>query len=170
MNTRRELPESPYLAAARGRKPSRVPVWFMRQAGRSLPEYRALRAKNTMMQACFDAELVSEITLQPVRRHGVDAAILFSDIVVPLRAAGIELDIVPDVGPVIDHPVRTIADVDAIKPLEPQQVAPVAEAVAHAGGASWAMCRSSASPARRSRWPPTSWRAARAATTSAPRR
>jgi uroporphyrinogen decarboxylase len=129
MTNRRELPDSPYLAAARGHKPSRVPVWFMRQAGRSLPEYRALRAKNTMMQACFDAELITEITLQPIRRHGVDAAILFSDIVVPLRAAGIELDIVPDVGPVIDHPVRTRADVGAIKPLDPQQVAPVAEAV-----------------------------------------
>jgi uroporphyrinogen decarboxylase len=129
MNTRRELPESPYLAAAGGRKPSRVPVWFMRQAGRSLPEYRALRAKNTMMQACFDADLITEITLQPVRRHGVDAAILFSDIVVPLRASGIELDIVPDVGPVIEHPVRTSADVMAMKPLEPQQVTPVAAAV-----------------------------------------
>jgi uroporphyrinogen decarboxylase len=129
MDTRRELPESPYLAAAGGRKPSRVPVWLMRQAGRSLPEYRALRAKNTMMQACFDADLITEITLQPVRRHGVDAAILFSDIVVPLRASGIELDIVPDVGPVIENPVRTSADVRAMKPLEPQQVAPVAEAV-----------------------------------------
>ena len=129
MNTRRELPESPYLAAVAGRKPHRVPVWMMRQAGRSLPEYRALRAKSTMMRACFDAELITEITLQPIRRHGVDAAILFSDIVVPLRAAGIELDIVPDVGPVIDHPVRTLADVNAIKPLDPQQVAPVAQAV-----------------------------------------
>ena len=118
MTTRRELPESPYLAAATGRKPSRAPVWFMRQAGRSLPEYRALRAKNTMMQACFDPELITEITLQPVRRHGVDAAILFSDIVVPLRASGIELDIVPDIGPVIDHPVRSIADVKAMKTLE----------------------------------------------------
>ncbi len=129
MTTRRELPDSPYLAAATGRKPSRMPVWFMRQAGRSLPEYRALRAKNTMMQACFDAELITEITLQPVRRHGVDAAILFSDIVVPLRASGIELDIVPDVGPVIDHPVRTIADVQAMKTLEPHQVAPIGQAV-----------------------------------------
>jgi uroporphyrinogen decarboxylase len=129
MTTRRELPDSSYLAAATGRKPSRVPVWFMRQAGRSLPEYRELRAKNTMMQACFDAELITEITLQPIRRHGVDAAILFSDIVVPLRASGIALDIVPDVGPVIEHPVRGIADVKAMKGLEPQQVAPVAQAV-----------------------------------------
>jgi uroporphyrinogen decarboxylase len=129
MNTRRDLPESPYLAAASGRKPSRVPVWFMRQAGRSLPEYRALRAKNTMMQACFDADLITEITLQPIRRHGVDAAILFSDIVVPLRASGIDLDIVPDVGPVIAHPIRAIADVQAIRPLGRQQVAPVGQAI-----------------------------------------
>jgi uroporphyrinogen decarboxylase len=104
-------------------------VWFMRQAGRSLPEYRALRANNTMMAACFDAELITEITLQPIRRHGVDAAILFSDIVVPLRAAGIGVDIVPDVGPVIEHPIRTAADVAVVKPLERQQVAPVMDAV-----------------------------------------
>lgn len=129
MNTRRDLPDSPYLAAAGGRKPTRVPVWFMRQAGRSLPEYRALRAKNTMMQACFDADLICEITLQPVRRHGVDAAILFSDIVVPLRAAGIDLDIVPDVGPVIAHPIRTATDVAAVRPLDPATVAPVASAI-----------------------------------------
>jgi uroporphyrinogen decarboxylase len=129
MNTRRELPESPYLAAVAGRKPQRVPVWMMRQAGRSLPEYRALRAKNTMMQACFDADLITEITLQPVRRHSVDAAILFSDIVVPLRAAGVALDIVPDVGPVIDKPVRTLDDVRAITPLEPERVLPVATAI-----------------------------------------
>jgi uroporphyrinogen decarboxylase len=129
MTTRRTLPNSPYLAAVTGRKPIRVPVWFMRQAGRSLPEYRALREKTTMMQACFDADLITEITMQPVRRHRVDAAILFSDIVVPLRACGIELDIVPDVGPVIEHPVRSVADVHAIKPLEPQQVEPIAEAV-----------------------------------------
>lgn len=129
MNTRRDLPESPFLAAAAGRTPSRIPVWFMRQAGRSLPEYRELRANHKILEACFDPELVCEITLQPVRRHGVDAAILFSDIVVPLKAAGVALDIVPDVGPVIDHPIRTRADVDTLKPLEPQQVAPVAQAV-----------------------------------------
>ena len=129
MSTRRELPESPYLAAANGRKPHRVPVWFMRQAGRSLPEYRALRARHSMLDSCFDAELVCEITMQPVRRHDVDAAILFSDIVVPLRGAGIDLDIVPDVGPVIARPVRSAADVAAIKPLERHQVQPVSDAV-----------------------------------------
>ncbi|MCX2932832.1 uroporphyrinogen decarboxylase [Mycobacterium sp. CVI_P3] len=129
MSTRRQLPEAPYLAAATGCKPSHLPVWFMRQAGRSLPEYRELRAKNTMMQACFDPALVCEITLQPVRRHGVDAAILFSDIVVPLRGAGIDLDIVPDVGPVIDHPVRTAADVAAMKGLDLQRVSAISDAV-----------------------------------------
>jgi uroporphyrinogen decarboxylase len=129
MSTRRDLPESPYLAAVSGRKPNRVPVWFMRQAGRSLPEYRALRAQTDMLSACFDAELVCEITLQPVRRHDVDAAILFSDIVVPLLGAGIELDIVAGVGPVIESPVRTAADVAAVKPLERQRVRPVSDAV-----------------------------------------
>src|ERR1700744_6436646 len=110
MNTRRELPESPYLAAASGRTPHRVPVWFMRQAGRSLPEYRALRAQHRMLAACFDPELVCEITMQPVRRHGVDAAILFSDIVVPLKAIGVGVEIVPGVGPVIAKPVLGRAD------------------------------------------------------------
>ena len=129
MTTRRTLPESPYLAAAAGRKPHRVPVWFMRQAGRSLPEYRALRVKHSMMAACFDAELITEITLQPVRRHDVDAAILFSDIVVPLRGAGVDVDIVADVGPVIATPIRTGADIDALKPLENQRVQPVSDAV-----------------------------------------
>lgn len=128
-DTRRDLPESPYLAVAGGRKPRRVPVWFMRQAGRSLPEYRALRAQTDMLSACFDAELVCEITLQPVRRHGVDAAILFSDIVVPLLGAGIDLDIVAGVGPVIESPVRTAADVAAIKPLERLRVQPISDAV-----------------------------------------
>jgi len=101
----------------------------MRQAGRSLPEYRELRATHRMLDACFNAELVCEITMQPIRRHGVDAAILFSDIVVPLRAAGIGLDIVPDVGPVIDHPIRTAADVAAIGTLDRAQVDPVSKAV-----------------------------------------
>ncbi|BBZ74586.1 uroporphyrinogen decarboxylase [Mycobacterium paraseoulense] len=129
MSTRRDLPESPYLAAVTGGKPGRIPVWFMRQAGRSLPEYRALRAQTDMLSACFDAELVCEITLQPVRRHDVDAAILFSDIVVPLLGAGVDLDIVAGVGPVIASPVRTSADVDAMKPLDRQRIQPVSDAV-----------------------------------------
>ncbi|OBA82652.1 uroporphyrinogen decarboxylase [Mycobacterium sp. 1164966.3] len=127
--TRRDLVQSPYLAAVAGRKPSRVPVWFMRQAGRSLPEYRALRERHSMLAACFEPEVACEITLQPIRRYDVDAAILFSDIVVPLRAAGIDLDIVADVGPVIAHPVRTAADVDDMKPLDPQAIQPVLQAV-----------------------------------------
>ena len=93
------LADAPLLVAARGERPNRVPVWFMRQAGRSLPEYRQLRADLPMLQACMTPELICEITLQPVRRHGVDAAILFSDIMVPLHAAGIGLDIVPGTGP-----------------------------------------------------------------------
>jgi uroporphyrinogen decarboxylase len=129
MSTRRELPESPYLAAVTGRKPRRIPVWFMRQAGRSLPEYRALRERHSMLAACLEPEVACEITLQPVRRHDVDAAILFSDIVVPLRAAGVDLDIVADVGPVIADPVRTDADVCALKPLDPQAIQPVCQAV-----------------------------------------
>jgi uroporphyrinogen decarboxylase len=135
MSTRRTLPKSPYLAAATGRKPHRVPVWFMRQAGRSLPEYRALRERHSMLAACFEPEVACEITLQPIRRHDVDAAILFSDIVVPLRGAGVDLDIVADVGPVIAAPVRTAADIDALKPLETQRVQPVSDAVSTLVGA-----------------------------------
>jgi uroporphyrinogen decarboxylase len=126
---RRELPEAPFLAAARGRRPAHVPVWFMRQAGRSLPEYRALRADTSMLAACRTPELICEITLQPVRRHRVDAAILFSDIVVPLHAAGIGVDIVPGTGPVVAEPVRTAADVARLPDLHGDQIAPVAEAV-----------------------------------------
>ncbi|WP_172827209.1 uroporphyrinogen decarboxylase [Mycobacterium asiaticum] len=126
---RRDLPKSPYLAAVAGREPSRVPVWFMRQAGRSLPEYRALRERHRMLDACFEPEVACEITLQPIRRYGTDAAILFSDIVVPMRAAGVDLDIVPDVGPVIADPIRTASDVEAMKPLDAQAIQPVLDAV-----------------------------------------
>ncbi|OZD05590.1 MULTISPECIES: uroporphyrinogen decarboxylase [Nocardiaceae] len=129
-SSRRHLPDAPLLAAAAGRVPTRRPVWFMRQAGRSLPEYRTIRAGIGMLESCFDAELVTEITMQPVRRHGVDAAILFSDIVVPLKAAGIDLDIVAGTGPVVANPVRSRADVDALPQLSADQVQPVADAVA----------------------------------------
>jgi uroporphyrinogen decarboxylase len=126
---RRALEAAPLLVAARGGTPSRVPVWFMRQAGRSLPEYRALRAGTGMLQACLTPELVCEITLQPVRRHGVDAAILFSDIVVPLYAAGVGVDIVPGTGPVLAEPVRTLADVHRMPRLQAEQLAPVSDAI-----------------------------------------
>ena len=126
---RRDLRDAPFLVAARGGRPTRVPVWFMRQAGRSLPEYRALRADTGMLAACLTPDLACEITLQPVRRHGVDAAILFSDIVVPLHAAGIGVDIVPGTGPVVAAPVRTAGDVERLPGLHVDQVAPVAEAV-----------------------------------------
>ncbi|MBD1321836.1 uroporphyrinogen decarboxylase [Gordonia hankookensis] len=119
----------PLVAAATGGTPSRRPVWFMRQAGRSLPEYRAIRADHGMLESCFDPELVCEITMQPVRRHDVDAAILFSDIVVPLKAAGIDLDIVAGTGPVIAQPIRTAADVAALPRLEPESVGAIAGAI-----------------------------------------
>jgi uroporphyrinogen decarboxylase len=126
---RRDLATSPFLQAARGARPRRLPVWFMRQAGRSLPEYRQLRAQTSMLQACLTPELACEITLQPVRRHGVDAAILFSDIMVPLHLAGVALDIVPGTGPVVAEPVRDAAAVDALPELAPDAVGPVAEAI-----------------------------------------
>jgi uroporphyrinogen decarboxylase len=119
----------PLLVAARGGTPSHTPVWFMRQAGRSLPEYRALRQGTAMLDACMDPEMVCEITMQPVRRHGVDGAILFSDIVVPLKAAGVDLDIVAGTGPVVANPVRTLADVEALPELHAEQVQPVADAI-----------------------------------------
>ena len=120
---------APLLVAAAGGTPAHPPVWFMRQAGRSLPEYRKLREGIPMLRACFTPDLVCEVTMQPVRRHGVDAAILFSDIVVPLVAAGIGVDIVPGTGPVVAEPVRTRASVEALPALEPGRLDPVAEAI-----------------------------------------
>lgn len=128
-HSRRRLTDAPFLAAATGGTPHRRPVWFMRQAGRSLPEYRELRAGIGMLESCFDPELVCEITMQPVRRHDVDAAILFSDIVVPLKAAGIDLDIVPGVGPVVANPVRTLADIRGLPHLRAEEVGAVVAGV-----------------------------------------
>ncbi|QJY49449.1 uroporphyrinogen decarboxylase [Pseudonocardia broussonetiae] len=127
---RRELAAAPFLVAARGGRPAHLPVWFMRQAGRSLPEYRALRRDSGMLQACLTPDLTCEITLQPVRRHGVDAAILFSDIVVPLHVAGVDVDIVAGTGPVVASPVRTAEDVERLPVLDAGQIAPVTDAIA----------------------------------------
>jgi len=125
-----DLADAPLLRAARGRPVRRVPVWFMRQAGRSLPEYRALRGEGSILDAIRDPALAAEITLQPVRRYGVDAAILFSDIVVPAAAIGFGVDVTPGVGPAVSTPFRTKADLDRLRPFEPEIDAPyVAETV-----------------------------------------
>ncbi|UNO39455.1 uroporphyrinogen decarboxylase [Streptomyces sp. MST-110588] len=121
--------DSAFLKACRREPVPHTPVWFMRQAGRSLPEYRKAREGTAMLESCMRPELVTEITLQPVRRHGVDAAIYFSDIVVPLKAIGVDLDIKPGVGPVVARPIRTRADLERLRPLEPEDVSYVTEAV-----------------------------------------
>ena len=126
---RTDLSDSPFLRACRRERPDRTPVWFMRQAGRSLPEYRRVREGITMLESCTRPDLVAEITLQPVRRYGVDAAIFFSDIVVPLKAIGVDLDIVPGVGPVVAEPFRTVKDLDRLPALTAADVPYVAEAV-----------------------------------------
>jgi uroporphyrinogen decarboxylase len=121
---------SEFLKACRSEHVDHVPVWFMRQAGRSLPEYRSLREKFGILELCRTPELTAEVTLQPIRRLGVDAAILFSDIVVPLQAIGIELEIRPQVGPVVESPFGDASDVDRLRPLEPEIDVPfVIEAV-----------------------------------------
>ncbi|ROS23881.1 uroporphyrinogen decarboxylase [Cellulomonas sp. PhB150] len=123
---------SALVRAYSGQRPERLPVWFMRQAGRSLPEYKAARGGTAMLDACLTPELASEITLQPVRRHGVDAAIFFSDIVVPLRLAGVDVEIKPGVGPVMGAAVRTADDVARLRELTltPADLEPVAQGVA----------------------------------------
>ena len=109
-------PQPALLAALNGQRPARTPVWFMRQAGRSLPEYRQLRAQVNlpMLEACLNPQVVAQATLQPVRRHGVDAAIFFSDIMVSLRLAGVDVEIKPQVGPVLSAPIRTRDDVERL--------------------------------------------------------
>ena len=107
------MTKPPLIAALTGRR-GPTPVWFMRQAGRSLPEYRELRAAVglPMLEACLRPDVAAEATVQPVRRHGVDAGIFFSDIMVPLRLAGVGVEIESGVGPVLDHPYRTRESID----------------------------------------------------------
>jgi uroporphyrinogen decarboxylase len=118
------------VRAARREAVERTPVWFMRQAGRSLPEYRAIRAKHAFFDVAHTPELCAEVTLQPVRRHDVDAAVMFADIMTPVLGMGIDVRLVEGVGPVIDEPVRTLADVDRLRVPDPGEAfAPVLEAV-----------------------------------------
>jgi uroporphyrinogen decarboxylase len=123
-------PDAPFLAACRSVPTSHTPVWFMRQAGRSLPEYRAVRGEGSILDAIKQPDLATEITLQPVRRYGVDAAVLYSDIVVPVHAVGFGVDVTPGIGPVVAEPFRHRADLDRLRPLEPEEDIPyVLEAV-----------------------------------------
>ncbi|MFO7689694.1 MAG: uroporphyrinogen decarboxylase [Cryobacterium sp.] len=128
--------DSRLIQAYQGIRPAVTPVWFMRQAGRSLPEYRELRVGTRMLDVCLDPELASEITLQPVRRHNVDAGIFFSDIVVPLKLVGVDVEIVPGRGPVLGKAVRTAADVAELIALDPAQLdsalTPITQAVRRA--------------------------------------
>jgi uroporphyrinogen decarboxylase len=112
------VPE-PLLVRALRREPvERTPVWFMRQAGRSLPEYRALRERHSFFALAGTPELCAEVTLQPVRRHDVDAAVLFADIMTPVLAMGVDVRLVEGIGPVVDAPLRTRADVERLRPLD----------------------------------------------------
>jgi uroporphyrinogen decarboxylase len=123
-------PNARFLRAVRGRPVDATPVWFMRQAGRALPEYRRIRERATLLEITRDAALCAEVTLQPVRRLGVDAAILFADITTPLAGMGVAFDIREGVGPVIEHPIRTLADVEALRPFEPEAaVSPLLDAI-----------------------------------------
>jgi uroporphyrinogen decarboxylase len=111
--------DGPFVRACRGLPHERVPVWFMRQAGRALPEYRAVREQHGFEEVVHTPELAAEVTLQPVRRYGTDAAILFSDIVTSVQGIGVGVHIEPGVGPVVDQPLRTPADLERLRPLEP---------------------------------------------------
>jgi uroporphyrinogen decarboxylase len=118
------------VRACRREQVERTPVWFMRQAGRSLPEYRELRQGRTLFDVVNDPELCAEVTLQPVRRHDVDAAVMFADIMLPVVGMGIDVELVENVGPVIDQPIATAADVERLRVPEPREAVPsVLEAV-----------------------------------------
>jgi len=120
----------PLLVRAARREPvERTPVWFMRQAGRSLPEYRAIRERHTFWEVANTPELCAEVTLQPVRRHGVDAAVMFADIMTPVIAMGVAVELVEGVGPVVDPPVRSAADVEALRLPEPEAHGRLLEAI-----------------------------------------
>ena len=108
----------------------RTPVWFMRQAGRSLPEYRELRKHHDLFSVCRQPELCAEVTLQPVRAHGVDAAVMFADIMLPVIGMGVDVELVENVGPVIADPVRTSEDVERLRVPDPEEAVPfILEAV-----------------------------------------
>jgi uroporphyrinogen decarboxylase len=109
------------VRAARGEQVERTPVWFMRQAGRSLPEYRVIRERHSFFEVAGTPELCAKVTLQPVRRHGVDAAVLFADIMSPVLGMGIGVELVEGIGPVVERPIASRADVDRLSITEPDE-------------------------------------------------
>src|SRR3990170_2415960 len=111
--------ESRFCAAIGHEQPDRTPVWFMRQAGRCLADYRKLRERYPIMELAKTPELCAEVTLMPVTAFGVDAAVLFADIMIPLEPMGVSLEIQPDIGPIIHSPVRTRSQVDALRAIDP---------------------------------------------------
>ena len=120
------------VRAARLEPTERTPVWFMRQAGRSLPEYREIRKTHTLFEVCYEPELCAEVTLQPVRRHDVDAAVMFADIMLPLLGMGVNVELVENVGPVIEQPIRSLARCREARPSRSRR----------------SRCRSSSRPSR----------------------
>jgi uroporphyrinogen decarboxylase len=124
------MSDSAFLAATAGCRARYTPVWFMRQAGRHLPEYGEVRGEGSILDAIRQPDVSAEITLQPVRRYGVDAAVVFSDIVVPVHAVGFGIDVTPGIGPVAERPLRSPADIDRLRPLEPGDVTYVTDTVA----------------------------------------
>ncbi len=162
------MPEPLLVRALRRQSVERTPVWFMRQAGRSLPEYRAIRERHSFFEIADTPELCAEVTLQPVRRHGVDAAVLFADIMTPVLGMGVEVELVEGVGPVVASPVASPADVERLRVPDPEEAfAPVLEAVRIVRGELGRSKPSSASAAVRSQSPAISSRGSRAGTSSA---
>lgn len=124
-----KIGESKIIKALSGVRQDVPPIWLMRQAGRSLPEYRKIREGISMLDSCLQPELACEITLQPVRRHGVDAAVLFSDIVIPLKLAGVDVSIIANVGPVLPSPIKSRAEFERLQILDPESLKPITQAV-----------------------------------------
>jgi uroporphyrinogen decarboxylase len=123
------------VRAARREAVERTPVWFMRQAGRSLPEYRELRERHAFFEINRSADLTADVTLQPVRRHGVDAAVIFADIMTPVVAMGVDVELVEGIGPVVSEPIRTLAAVERLRIPDPAEtVGPILEAIATVRG------------------------------------
>src|SRR5215210_4427922 len=113
-----------FMKACRLEKDDTTPVWFMRQAGRILPEYRKIREQYTLMDVCRQPELCAEVTLQPVRRLGVDAAVMFADIMLPLIGIGVGVELVDNIGPVVAQPITGMGDLASLRPIEPEEDVP----------------------------------------------